>query len=212
MSKMDDAQRKAKKILEEMQSNNSSHTEVNVETHSESSVTSGSVSSDAQQTRIDDLTADLQRVQAEFINFRRRAEQERSEVMEFATARVAREFLAVRDSFDQELAHRPAKMDAKWAASIDSIRSQFDKSLKSLGVERFESIGHAFDAHRHDAITMEEGDGDHEVVVEELQPGYVMGETVLRHAMVKVGRSDKVKSRETPVEKDPDVSKDGEKK
>lgn len=189
----------------------SSHTEVNVETHSESTVTGGSVNSDDLQARIDDLTADLQRVQAEFINFRRRAEQERAEVMDFAKGRVVREFLAVRDSFDQELNHRPAKMDAKWAASIDSIRSQFDKSLKNLGVERFESIGHAFDAHRHDAITMEDGDGEHEVVVEELQPGYAMGETVLRHAMVKVGHSDDVKSRETPMEKDQDTPNDSEK-
>ena len=193
MSKMDEAQRKAKKILEEMQSKNSSHTEVNVDSHSESTATSGSLNADDQQARIDDLTADLQRVQAEFINFRRRAEQERAEVMDFATARVTREFLVVRDSFDQEIAHRPAKMDAKWAASIDSIRSQFDNSLKNLGVERFDSVGHAFDAHRHDAITMEDGKGEHEVVVEELQPGYLMGETVLRHAMVKVGHSDKVK-------------------
>ncbi|GEM_PF-1346959 len=195
MSKMDDAQRKAKKILEEMQNNNTAHTEVDIETHAESTVTAGSVDSDDQQARIDELTADLQRVQAEFINFRRRAEQERSEIMDFAKGRVIREFLAVRDSFDQELAHRPDDMDAKWTASIDSIRSQFDNSLKNLGVERFESVGHAFDAHRHDAITMEEGDGEHEVVVEELQPGYVMGETVLRHAMVKVGRSNEVKGK-----------------
>jgi len=112
--------------------------------------------------------------------------------MDFAKSRVVREFLVVRDSFDQEITHRPADMDATWAASIDSIRAQFDKSLKNLGVERFESVGHAFDAHRHEAITMEDGDGAHDVVVEELQPGYAMGETILRHAMVKVGRSDEV--------------------
>ena len=193
MSKMDEAQKKAKKILEEMQNGSSSHTEVNVETHSESTAAGGSVGTGDQQARIDELTADLQRVQAEFINFRRRAEQERSEIMAFATSRVIRELLVVRDSFDQELAHRPAKMDAAWAASIDSIRAQFDKSLKSLGVERFDSVGHAFDPHRHEAITMEDGDGAHEVVVDELQPGYAMGETVLRHAMVKVGHSDEVK-------------------
>lgn len=189
MSKMDDAQRKAKKILDDMEKT-SSHTEIHVETESHQSI-GGTVEI------VDELTADLQRVQAEFINFRRRAEQERTEVMEFAKGRVVREFLVVRDSFDQESAHRPADMDSKWAASIDSIRSQFDNSLKNLGVERFESVGHAFDAHRHDAITMEEGDGDHEVVVEELQPGYAMGETILRHAMVKVGRSDKVKGKDS---------------
>jgi molecular chaperone GrpE len=95
----------------------------------------------------------------------------------------------VRDSFDQEQAHRPAEADPNWAKSIDAIRTQFDQVLASLGVERFESKGQPFDPHRHEALAMEDGEGEHEVVVEELQPGYMLGDTVLRHAMVKVGRT-----------------------
>lgn len=168
-----------------------SHTEVHVETSSEQH-TGGSEATDE---RIEELTGDLKRVQAEFVNFKRRAEAERGEVMEFAKARVVREFLGVRDSFDAELAHRPEDVDSAWAATIDNIRSQFDKSIKNLGVERFESVGHAFDPHRHEAVMMEDGDGKHEVVIDELQPGYLQGETVLRHAMVRVGRSDEVKTK-----------------
>ncbi len=175
MTKKDPKQSSAKQ-------RNQQHTEVHVETHSEQHTSGGA--SDVQTT---ELMADLQRVQAEFINYKRRAEQERGEIMTAAKARVAREFLTVRDSFDQELAHRPAKMDAAWAASIDSIRAQFDAVLKNLGVERFDSLGQPFDPHRHEAIATN-GDGD--TVIEELQAGYQLGDTVLRHAIVRVGQPD----------------------
>lgn len=166
---------------------NDPHTEIHVETHSESHVSSGSTSNDDQQARIDELTADLQRLQAEFINYKRRAEAERAEILSFATTRVVREFLTVRDSFDQEQSHRPAGVDAEWAKSIDSVRAQFDKVLSTLGVERFESVGQPFDPHLHEAIAT---DGDGDTVTEELQPGYKLSDTILRHAMVKVGPSD----------------------
>jgi molecular chaperone GrpE len=168
------------------QATNQSHTEVHVETHSQQHATAGA--SDDQ--RVAGLTADLQRLQAEFINYKRRAEAERAEVIDFAKNRVVREFLTVRDSFDSELAHRPADVKPEWAVSIDAIRTQFDKVLKTLGVERFESKGRPFDPHLHEAIAIEDGAGAHEVVVEELQSGYKLGPTILRHAVVKVGKTD----------------------
>jgi molecular chaperone GrpE len=144
---------------------------------------------DDTQTRIDELTSDLQRIQAEFINYRRRAEAEKAEVLDYAKTRIVRDFLAVRDSFDHEQTHRPTDADPAWAKSIDTIRAQFDQVLQGLGVVRFESQGQPFDPHLHNAVAMEDGEGDQEVVVEELQPGYKLGDTVLRHAMVRVGRT-----------------------
>ncbi len=197
MSKMDDAQAKAKKILEDLGATGGSHTEVDVETTSEQTVAGGSVPADATNAATSqaadpaddqaaELTADLQRLQAEFANYKRRAEAERADVIDFAKTRVIREFLAVRDSFDAELAHRPAATDPTWAASIDAIRGQFDKVLASLGVERFESVGQPFDPHFHEAIAT---DGAGDTVTEELQAGYKLGATILRHAMVKVGQA-----------------------
>ncbi|HSX02967.1 MAG TPA: nucleotide exchange factor GrpE [Candidatus Saccharimonadia bacterium] len=141
-------------------------------------------------TQVEELTQDLQRVQAEFMNFKRRVEEEKTELLGFAKSRIVREFLTVRDNFDQELAHRPAGIDAQWAASIDAIRKQFDAVLTGLGVRRFDSQGHAFDPRRHQAVTMEDGAGEHEVVLDELQPGYERDGVVLRPAVVKVGHSD----------------------
>jgi molecular chaperone GrpE len=159
-----------------------SHTEVYVETHNQSEAQAGN-----DETRIEELTNDLKRIQAEFLNYKRRTEDEKREVLEFAQTKVVRDFLSVRDTFDQEAAHRPADVDAKWAASIDAIRAQLDAVFKNLGVERFESVGQPFDPRRHNAVMMEEGDGEHEIVLEELQPGYAKGDVVLRPAMVKAG-------------------------
>jgi molecular chaperone GrpE len=142
----------------------------------------------AKDEQIEALTQDLQRVQADFVNYKRRAEAEKAELLDYAKTRVVRDFLTVRDNFDRELANRSADVDVEWAKSIDSIRSGFDAVLKNLGVERFESVGQAFDPHLHEAIAMDGGDGTDEVVTDELQAGYKLGEQILRHAMVKVGR------------------------
>jgi molecular chaperone GrpE len=139
---------------------------------------------------VGDLTADLQRVQADFMNFKRRTEEEKAELLDFAKARLVRDFLSVRDTFDRERAARPQDLHPKWAASIDAMRDQFDAVITRLGVERFESVGHAFDPHRHEALAMDNGEGEYEVVTEELQPGYCLGDTILRPAMVKVGHTE----------------------
>jgi molecular chaperone GrpE len=144
-----------------------------------------------QSAEVEELTNDLKRVQAEFLNFKRRSEVEKKELLDFAKNRVVREFLAVRDNFDRELAGRPRDVDRKWAESIDAIRRQFDQALTTLGVERFESQGEPFNPHMHEAVVMEDGDGEHETVLEELQPGYKLGNQILRPAIVKVGRTGK---------------------
>lgn len=142
------------------------------------------------QAKLAEVTGDLQRVQADFVNFRRRAEAERTEIFELAKAKVAHDFLTVRDSFDREQESRPEDVPAEWAKSIDSIRAQFDQVLGRLGVERFESRGMRFDPHLHEAVGQEDGDGPDEVVIEELQAGYKLGDQVVRHAMVRVGRGE----------------------
>jgi molecular chaperone GrpE len=182
-----------------------SNNEVHVETHSESHVSSVS---DDHSDRIEELTADLQRIQADFVNFRRRADTEKAEVFDLAKNRVVRDFLTVRDSFDQELAHRPSTIDPTWAASIDSVRTQFDQVLKSLGVERFASKGTSFDPHLHEAIAMEDGQGSVDVVTEELQPGYKRGDQILRHAVVKVGKADEAP--DAPAEETSPTSEEDE--
>lgn len=144
---------------------------------------------DEKQTRIDELTADLQRLQAEFVNYKRREADAKSELLDMAKREIVLDILPVLDNIDRALAHRPADLvDNPWAGGVEQVGKQAIKALAKLGVERIECVGQPFDHNLHEAISVEDGEGESEVVSEELQPGYKMGERVIRHAMVKVRR------------------------
>jgi molecular chaperone GrpE len=164
---------------------NQSSTKVEVE----QSVTMASSSQDEQQARIDELTGDLQRLQAEFTNYKRRESEAKAELIGLARQEVVRELLPLLDNIDRALAHQPEELKSDpWAQGVAQVARQAAESLAELGVVKIESVGQPFDHNLHEAISMEDGDGDHEVVTEELQAGYKMGDKVIRHAMVKVGK------------------------
>lgn len=143
------------------------------------------------QAKIDELTHDLQRLQAEFLNYKRRESEAKSELMDMAKREVILQLLPLLDNIDRALAHRPQELsDNAWANGVEQVGKQVPESLKKLGVERIESMGQPFDHNLHEAIAYEEGEGNTEIVVAELQPGYKVGDKVLRHAMVKVGKID----------------------
>lgn len=139
--------------------------------------------------RVDELTHDLQRLQAEFANYKRREQEAKAEIADFATQQVVTSLLPLFDNLDRALGHQPAELkDNTWAIGVEQVSRQVGDALKILGVERIESVGQSFDHNLHEAVSMEEGEGSEEVVIEELQPGYRMGDKVIRHAMVKVGK------------------------
>jgi molecular chaperone GrpE len=142
---------------------------------------------DGSQARIDELTADLQRLQAEFLNYKRRESEAKAELIGLARQDVVRELLPLLDNIDRALAHMPdhLKNDA-WAQGVAQIVKQASESLGQLGINRIEAVGQPFDHNLHEAVSMEDGDGEHEVVTEELQAGYRMGDKVIRHTIVKV--------------------------
>lgn len=139
--------------------------------------------------KVDELTADLQRVQADFVNFRRRSEEARAEILDLAKQDVVLQLLPLIDNIERALAHVPAELESNsWAQGVTQVAKQAQDVLKNLGVEKLKSLGQLFDHNLHEAIAMMDGEGEQEVVVEELQPGYRMGDKVIRHAMVKVGK------------------------
>ena len=70
---------------------------------------------------------------------------------------------------------------------MQGVAKQFDAVITGLGVRRIDTVGHDFNPELHEAVSMEDGDGEREVVSEELQPGYILENgTVLQHAMVRV--------------------------
>lgn len=134
-----------------------------------------------------ELTLALQRERADAANIRRRHEAELTGLRGRVKASVIHDLLPVIDNFERALKHVPKELqNSDYIKGIQSIVKQFEKTLAEMGVERIKTVGEHFDPHLHEAVGMEEGDGKHEIVSEELQAGYKLGDQVIRHAMVKV--------------------------
>ena len=138
--------------------------------------------------KVAELTADIQRLQAEFINYKSRVESEKAMLSQFAKANVVKDLLPVIDDLERALSHLPEDLtDNKWAHGAQKVYSRLQAQLQKMGVTVISAIDQPFDPKLHEAVSAE-GDGDHQVVTEILQNGYMLGETVIRHAVVKVIR------------------------
>ncbi len=146
------------------------------------------------KSQIEALSSQLLRERADAMNVRRRADEERIKLSGYYKALVLKEMLPAIDNLEraQTAAQRSNEQGAvsKEAADIlkgmESIYKQFLQALEKLGVQKIKTVGEVFDPELHEAVTMEEGDGDQEIVSEELQSGYKIGDEVIRHAMVRV--------------------------
>ena len=139
---------------------------------------------DPRDAKIAELTDKLMRSQAEFENFRRRTIKEKMEITEFVKSQVLCQFLPTLDNFDRALG---APDGESFRQGIEMIRRQLWETLEKQGVATISAKGCAFDPQYHDAVMREANEKHPEgTVLEELQPGYKIGELVLRPAMVKV--------------------------
>jgi molecular chaperone GrpE len=139
------------------------------------------------QQQLAALTEALQRERADATNLRRQHEEQMAGLRTVIKSNVVRDLLPVIDNFERALKHVPAELEGnEYIKGIQGVVKQFEKTLIDLGVERIKTVGQPFDPRYHEAVTMEEGDGSQEVVSEELQAGYRVGNDVIRHAMVKV--------------------------
>jgi molecular chaperone GrpE len=137
--------------------------------------------------QVADLTAALQRERADAMNIRRRHEEQTAGMRTIVKASVVRDLLPVIDNFERALKHVPKDLeDNDFVKGVRGVVKQFEKSLADIGVERIKTVGEPFDPEFHEAVAMEDGEGDREVVAEELQAGYRLGDEIIRHAMVKV--------------------------
>jgi len=136
----------------------------------------------------------LQRERASFINYRRRTDQERAELTQYATSNLLKKLLPVVDDFDRALAAIPAeeRKDNRWVEGVELIARKLHAILEQEGVEPIEALGQPFDPNLHEAVAFEEnpdGSGDHQDTVSDVfSKGYKLRDRVLRPAMVKVSR------------------------
>ncbi len=141
------------------------------------------------QQQIVDLTEALLRERADAENVRRRAGEERLQMANVYKAMILRDLLPVLDNLERALKHAPKELaNNDYVKGVKSVADQFDKALEQLGVERIKTVKEKFDPKLHEAISIEDSGGDVEVVCEELQPGYKIGDEIIRHALVRVKR------------------------
>jgi molecular chaperone GrpE len=140
--------------------------------------------------QIGELTAALQRERADAVNLRRRHEEELAALRTRIKATVIIDLLPVIDNFERALKHVPTDLEGNdYIKGVQGIVKQFEKTLTDMGVERIKTVGAHFDPNLHEAVSMEEGEGNKEIISEELQSGFKVGDDVIRHAMVRVKRS-----------------------
>jgi molecular chaperone GrpE len=138
-------------------------------------------------TDLDDLRQTLLRRQADFDNYRKRIEKERTEDQKRATGRVIESLIPVLDGFEQALASHKEPEYENYRKGFELIHKQLLDNIAKLGAERVDPVGKLFDPHLHQALdraeTTKHADG---TILEVFQPGYVFHGRVLRPAMVRV--------------------------
>ncbi|MCQ2440313.1 MAG: nucleotide exchange factor GrpE [Clostridia bacterium] len=127
----------------------------------------------------------LIRTAAEFDNYKKRTEREKSGVAEFAKAGIIKKLLPIIDNIDR--ASVSNKESADYIKGIEMIVKQFETIVDTLGIEQIGSVGDNFDPNMHEAVMhIEDEEMSENVIAEVLQKGYKLGDTVIRPAMVKV--------------------------
>ena len=142
---------------------------------------------DKKDEKIEELTDRLQRQMAEFDNFRKRTEKEKSGLYAVGAREVIEKILPVVDNFERGLATAEDLENDPFADGMNKIYKQLTTALADLGVTAIEAVGEEFDPNLHNAVMHvdDENVGDN-IVVEEFQKGYMYKDTVVRHSMVKV--------------------------
>jgi molecular chaperone GrpE len=144
------------------------------------------------EQKIAELTEALQRERADALNVRRRTEEERAQLADFYKAMILRELLPALDNLERALKHIPKDLAGHdYIKGIQGVAKQFEQCFAKLGIERIKTVGEPFDPKLHEAVSVEDAGGGIEVICEELQPGYKIGDEIIRHALVKVKRQKK---------------------
>ena len=156
---------------------------------------------DEERAKAEGYLANWQRAQADFINYKRRTEQERSDAVRFGNAALIQGLLPVLDDLERALDSVPEGLaDDGWVDGISLIYRKFTAVLEEQGVSEIEALGEPFDPHFHEAMLF--GEGEEGMVVEVIQKGYRLHDRVLRPTRVKVGKGEEEGTEEEPQEED----------
>ena len=143
---------------------------------------------DKKDEKIEELNDKYTRLFAEFDNFRKRSEKEKTAMFEVGAKSIIEKILPIIDSFERGLATVPEEEKGSgFAEGMDKVYKQLVTSLEEAGVKQIEALGQEFDPNLHNAVMhIEDESFGENVVAEEFQTGYMYRENVVRHSMVKV--------------------------
>ena len=138
----------------------------------------------------DENTRSWQRAAADFANYRRRTDEERGVMAQLSSAVLISKLLSVLDDFDRALASVPEDAHEGWVDGIRLVERKLRTVLEGEGVTPIEAVGQPFDPNLHEAVVHEEtSDYPDNLVIDEVQRGYRLGERVLRPALVRVANN-----------------------
>ena len=143
---------------------------------------------DKKDIQIEELNDRLVRNMAEFDNFRKRSEKEKSQMFEIGAKSIVEKILPVIDNFERGLgAITEEEKESAFVQGIEQIYKQFTTALEEVGVTPIEAVGKEFNPEYHNAVMHGEDEnyGDN-IISDEFQKGYMYKESVVRHSMVKV--------------------------
>lgn len=137
---------------------------------------------------IEELNGKLLRLQADFVNFRKRAEKEKESTIIYALECFVTDLLPVIDNFQRAIESESSKEDSFYQG-IEMIYQQLFKVLKDNGVDEIKALGEDFDPNFHHAVFLEESkEYDSGKITEVLQNGYILKDKIIRPTMVKVAK------------------------
>lgn len=142
------------------------------------------------QAKIAEYLDGWQRSQADFSNYRKRIEREKTQMYQNAVGSVIKRYLDIMDDLERALKNCPNSIEgAEWAAGIDLIYRKFINALEAEGVKTMDVQGQAFDPNMHEAISHEDSNTvESGQIIEVVKQGYMMGDHVLRPASVRVAK------------------------
>lgn len=140
------------------------------------------------QQELEQTTELAKRTMADMQNLRRRTEEERSSIFSMGVAEFLKKILPFLDNLDRASQHVPPEAK-EWYKGIELSLKDLHKTLEESGFQKMETVGKPFDPNFHEALTT--GPGEKDLILEELEPGYLLNDRVVRHAKVKVGNGEK---------------------
>ena len=143
---------------------------------------------DKKDEKIEELTDRLTRQMAEFDNFRKRTEREKSQMYESGAKDIIEKILPVIDNFERGLAAVPEESkEDPFVEGMEKIYKQIMTTLEGVGVKPIEAVGQEFNPDFHNAVMhVEDEEAGENIITEEFQKGYMYHDSVVRHSMVKV--------------------------